>query len=95
MASYVDTPTEAEFNLLANLLGADWGYNREEVEDLLKRLLEPGKVLVSRNYISDGPGFIGDIFFILFGNGPGGHKVIGHYKGPYNSWQIYKVKRND
>lgn len=85
-------PYVHELEEIANLLAVRWGIDLEEKNELLDQLkTNPQSVRVVRGYMSDGPGFVGDIYFIVFGGGPEYHLVIGKYK-PMNkphTWDFY------
>jgi len=83
-------PKKDELEKIASLLAENWGLDLSEKVELHAELRDNPRVRVIRNYISDGPGFFGDIFFICFGGGPEFHLVIGHYKAKdKESWDIY------
>ena len=58
-----------------------------------KEALAGSRVVIMENYISDTPGFVGDIYLLVFGGGPETALVISHYqtthKGVYKEeWEI-------
>jgi len=85
-------PYFEELEVIADMLAVKWGLDLEEKVELLDQLkTNPQSVRVVRGYISDGPGFVGDIFFIVFGGGPEYHVVIGNYKPAKRpgTWDFY------
>lgn len=63
---------------IAQFLGVYWGMNEpEEVEDIS----ESANILVLDKYMSDGPGYMGAIYFVVFGGGPEFHLVLIRVEG--------------
>jgi hypothetical protein len=63
---------------IAQFLGNYWGMNEpEEIEDIS----ESANILVLDHYMSDGPGYMGPIFFVVFGGGPEFHLVLIRHEG--------------
>jgi hypothetical protein len=62
---------------IAEFLGNYWGQNEpEEIADIRDTM----RASVIRGYMSDGPGYFGPIYFIVFGGGPEFHLVLTNYK---------------
>ena len=84
-------PTEAEIDIIAELIGKHWGFDPDETVELENQLRDDDRIRVVRNFLSDGPGFMGDVFFVLFGGGPEYHLIVGHYK----SYDLYKSSKRE
>jgi hypothetical protein len=70
--------TAEEGQAIAEFLGEHWGMDsEEEITDIRETM----RAVVVRDYMSDGPGYFGDIFFVVFGGGPEFHLVLTNYKG--------------
>ena len=58
---------------IAQFLGAHWGMDLpEEIADIRESM----NAVCIRNYMSDGPGYHGPIYFVVFGGGPEFHLTI-------------------
>jgi len=69
--------TAHEGQLIAEFLGAHWGMDsKEEIDDIRESM----RGAAVRKYMSDGPGYFGDIYFVVFGGGPEFHFVLTNYK---------------
>lgn len=68
--------TQEERQEIAEFLALYWGME-EEVEDIRDTM----NVAVVRDYISDGPGYWGPIYFVVFGGGPEFHVVLIKWEG--------------
>jgi len=69
--------TEVEGQRIAEFLGEYWNMNSEEE---INEIRESMRGTVIRDYMSDGPGYFGPIYFIVFGGGPEFHFVLKNYK---------------
>ena len=67
-----------EREAIAEFLGKYWG--QESVEEITD-IRESMRVRAVRDYMSDGPGYYGDIYFVVFGGGPEFHLVLTNYRG--------------
>ncbi len=62
-----------ERQAIAEFLGTYWGMESEEE---IRDIRESMRARVIRDYMSDGPGYIGSIYFVVFGGGPEFHMVF-------------------
>ena len=68
---------QIERQQIAEFLGNYWGQDSpEEIADIRDSM----NAVVIRRYMSDGPGYFGPIYFIVFGGGPEFHLVLTNYK---------------
>ncbi len=70
--------TEAEGQAIAEFLGKYWGQeSAEEITDIRESM----RASVIRSYMSDGPGYYGPVYTVVFGGGPEFHYILTNYRG--------------